>query len=68
MAQRIHRKAILEAHEAGAGPAEIARRVGCSRMQFYRFSAGCALIRCCLSLEVYMFQLRSSGPNGDMLE
>lgn len=33
---RIDRAAVLKAHEAGAGPAEIARRVGCSRMQVYR--------------------------------
>ncbi len=33
---RIDRAAVLEAHAAGAGPAEIGRRVGCSRMQVYR--------------------------------
>lgn len=33
---RIDRAAILDAHVAGFGPAEIARRVGCSRMQVYR--------------------------------
>jgi DNA invertase Pin-like site-specific DNA recombinase len=33
---RIDRTAVLDAHATGAGPAEIARRVGCSRMQVYR--------------------------------
>lgn len=33
---RIGRAVVLEAHATGAGPAEIARRVGCSRMQVYR--------------------------------
>ncbi|MEW9617166.1 recombinase family protein [Shinella sp. S4-D37] len=33
---RINRADVLEAHASGIGPAEIARRVGCSRMQVYR--------------------------------
>lgn len=33
---RIDRQAIFDAQSAGFGPAEIARRVGCSRMQVYR--------------------------------
>ncbi|WP_439603699.1 recombinase family protein [Shinella sp.] len=33
---RIDRVAVIEAHATGAGPAEIARRFGCSRMQVYR--------------------------------
>ena len=33
---RIDRRTIFDAQIAGAGPAEIARRVGCSRMQVYR--------------------------------
>ena len=37
---RIDRLAVLDAHATGAGPAEIARRVGCSRMQVYRIMNG----------------------------
>lgn len=33
---RIDRQAIFDAQAAGIGPAEIARRAGCSRMQVYR--------------------------------
>lgn len=33
---RVDRAAVLEARAAGAGPADIARRMGCSRMQVYR--------------------------------
>ncbi|WP_313522965.1 recombinase family protein [Shinella sp.] len=33
---RIDRQAVFDAYADGAGPAEIARRVGCSRMQVYR--------------------------------
>jgi DNA invertase Pin-like site-specific DNA recombinase len=33
---RIDYKAVIDAYSAGVGPAEIARRVGCSRMQVYR--------------------------------
>jgi DNA invertase Pin-like site-specific DNA recombinase len=34
--RRLDRERVKELHEAGIGPAAIARTVGCSRMQVYR--------------------------------
>ncbi len=34
--RRLDRGEIVKLHEAGSGPAEIAKKVGCSRMQVYR--------------------------------
>jgi DNA invertase Pin-like site-specific DNA recombinase len=38
--RRINRDEVLELRSAGLGPSEIARKVGCSRMQVYRILAG----------------------------